>query len=248
MRVLAIASLTLAVLTACSTSKTPGAAANNAVDARVAAAQAEIDKAAAARIAAAQKEADDRVAAAAAAANKAADERIAAEKAAIDRAAEEKIAADRAAARAAAAEKELTERIRAEQSAERTVTKLEPKSPGTMVSSLRDADSLAQQGDAAGAGRIYHRVAVTPNASREILAAAASGLYRTGDYAGAAAAFKRLGTFARGEEDLRYYYAVSLYETGQYEQARKELACALPYIEVTDEVARYRTKIEQTAN
>jgi hypothetical protein len=246
MRVFAIASLTLVVLTACSTSKTP--ATNNAADERVAAAQAEIDKAAAARIAAAQKEADERVAAATAAANKAADERIAAEKAAIDRAAEEKIAADRAAARAAAAEKELTERIRAEQSAERSVTKLEPKAPGTLVSSLRDADSLAQQGDVGAAGRIYRRVAVTPNASREVIAAAASGLYRTGDFAAAAAAFKRLGTFARGEEDLRYYYAVSLYETGQYQQARNELACALPYIEVTDEVARYRTKIEQTAN
>ena len=56
-----------------------------------------------------------------------------------------------------------------------------------------------------------------------------------------------MGTFAKGEEDLRYYNAVALYETGSYQDAQKELACALPFIQVTDEVTRYRVKIEQTA-
>ena len=64
-------------------------------------------------------------------------------------------------------------------------------------------------------------------------------------YADAMRAFQRLGNLVRGEEDLRYYKAVSLYETGRYDDARKELACALPYIPLTDDVTRYRTKIEQ---
>ena len=60
------------------------------------------------------------------------------------------------------------------------------------------------------------------------------------------ASASKFGTFAKGEEDLRYYNAVVLYETGQYVDAQKELACALPFIQLTDDVARYRTKIEST--
>ena len=67
----------------------------------------------------------------------------------------------------------------------------------------------------------------------------------TGDYSDAVRAFQRVGNLSRGEEDLRYYKAVSLYETGRYDDARKELACALPYIPLTEDVSRYRTKIEQ---
>jgi hypothetical protein len=51
--------------------------------------------------------------------------------------------------------------------------------------------------------------------------------------------------FHRGEEDLRYYNAVSLFETAHYEEAKKELACALPFLEATGSVERYREKIEQ---
>ena len=58
--------------------------------------------------------------------------------------------------------------------------------------------------------------------------------------------FRKFGTFAKGEEDLRYYHAVALYETGEYVAAQKELACALPFIQVTDDVSRYRVKIEST--
>jgi Flp pilus assembly protein TadD len=79
-----------------------------------------------------------------------------------------------------------------------------------------------------------------------VIAAAAVGLYRLAEYRDAIDAFRRLGTFARGEEDLHFYYAVSLYEAGDVEGARKELACALPYIELTDEVARFRMKIERS--
>jgi hypothetical protein len=53
-----------------------------------------------------------------------------------------------------------------------------------------------------------------------------------------------VGTLARGEEPYRYYLAVALYETGQYARAKQELADVLPFIEITPDVARYRTKIE----
>ena len=92
---------------------------------------------------------------------------------------------------------------------------------------------------------MYARLMSTPNPSRDLIAAVATGFYRTGDFPGALRAFDKLGTFARGEEDLRYYKAVALYETGRYAEAKKELECALPFIERTDEVDRYREKIEQ---
>jgi tetratricopeptide (TPR) repeat protein len=109
---------------------------------------------------------------------------------------------------------------------------------------LRQAEALADNGEFEEARAIYRRL--VSSAPREIVAVAAVGLYRIGSYRDAVDAFQRLGAFARGEEDLHYYYAVSLYEAGQYDAARRELACALPFIEVSDEVARYRLKIEQT--
>lgn len=109
--------------------------------------------------------------------------------------------------------------------------------------SLRQAEALADQGELREAEGIYVRLAAEE--PREIVAAAGVGLYRTGAYREAVQAFRRLGALGRGEEDLHYYFAVSLYESGEYEAARRELMCALPYIELTDEVARYRIKIEQ---
>jgi tetratricopeptide (TPR) repeat protein len=112
------------------------------------------------------------------------------------------------------------------------------------LNSLRQAEALADQGQLREADEIYMRLAASE--PREIVAAASVGLYRTGAYREAVQAFRRLGTLGRGEEDLHYYYAVSSYESGDYETARHELMCALPYIELTDEVARYRIKIEQS--
>jgi tetratricopeptide (TPR) repeat protein len=120
------------------------------------------------------------------------------------------------------------------------------ESSSALLTKLRKAESRAAEGDLDEAGRLYLEVATAPSAPREMIGAAAAGLYRVGAYDDAVAAFKRLGAFARGEEDLRYYDAVSLYETGNYQEARKQLACALPYVQVTDDVARYRTKIEQS--
>lgn len=111
------------------------------------------------------------------------------------------------------------------------------------LNNLRQAEALADEGELREADEIYARLAA--GEPREIVAAAAVGLYRTGAYRDAVQAFRRLGTLGRGEEDLHYYFAVSLYESGEYEAARHELMCALPYIELTDEVARYRIKIEQ---
>jgi tetratricopeptide (TPR) repeat protein len=72
----------------------------------------------------------------------------------------------------------------------------------------------------------------------------AEGLYRARDFAGALAAFQRVGTLRPGEEAYRFYVAVSYYETGQYERAKRELASALPFIEITPDVEWYRAKID----
>ncbi|HKR63904.1 MAG TPA: hypothetical protein VJZ00_09240 [Thermoanaerobaculia bacterium] len=115
----------------------------------------------------------------------------------------------------------------------------------THFAALRQADALAAEGQSMEALRIWETLSAAPDAPREVLIEAAIGLYRIGAYRQAVAAFDRLGSLGRGEEDLRYYHAVVLYETGNYELARKELACALPFIQVTDEVERYRLKINQ---
>lgn len=112
--------------------------------------------------------------------------------------------------------------------------------------SLRQADAMAATGKTDQANDIYNTVVTSSDVAREIVAEAAVGLYRTGAFRNAAAAFRKLAPYGRGEEDLRYYNAVSLYETGEYDEAKKELACALPYIQVTADVTRYRQKIENT--
>ena len=55
---------------------------------------------------------------------------------------------------------------------------------------------------------------------------------------------ERSGGFRSGEESYRYYFAVALYETGQYKAAKRELAEALKFIELTPDVAHYQAKIE----
>lgn len=134
-----------------------------------------------------------------------------------------------------------------ERQAEAAIPQAEPGSIDVSAT-LRQAARLAQNGAADQASELYERVSAATNSSRDARAAAATGLYRIGAYPAAVRAFARLGSFLRGEEDLRYYDAVSLFETGDYEQARIELSCALPYLQVTEDVARYREKIERMAN
>lgn len=113
---------------------------------------------------------------------------------------------------------------------------------------LAEADRALNGGLLAEARVIYRDLLHSPSVSRATLVRVAEGLYRTRDFAGALEAFKQIGTLRKGEEPYHYYIAVSLYETGQYEQAKAELESALPFIEVTPDVARYRTKINSTPN
>jgi hypothetical protein len=92
--------------------------------------------------------------------------------------------------------------------------------------------------------RIFHELLDTPGLDHETLIHVGEGLYRGRDFPGALAAFAKVGTLGRGEEPYHYYIAVAAFETGHFTQAKDELAKALPYIEITPDVARYRTKIE----
>jgi tetratricopeptide (TPR) repeat protein len=94
------------------------------------------------------------------------------------------------------------------------------------------------------ARRVYAELLASQGLDRDAYIRLAEGLYRARNFAGALTAFERAGGLRGGEEPYRYYIAVALYETGQYERARRELASALPYIEITPDVARYRTKIQ----
>jgi hypothetical protein len=126
----------------------------------------------------------------------------------------------------------------------------QPKSPAPQPPtrsadpSLADAQRAIDSGDIDAARSIYTTLAAAPSLSHDAALHIAEGLYRVRDFMGAAKAFARVGTIGRGEEGYHYYYAVALYETGHYANAKRELAAALPYIEVTPDVTRYRAKIE----
>jgi tetratricopeptide (TPR) repeat protein len=130
-----------------------------------------------------------------------------------------------------------------------------PPRPATQVPVSRPATKNADErfaeaqrsiddGDLGRARSIYNELLAGPPLSHAAALRLAEGLYRVHDFAGAARAFQRAGTLVHGEEQYHYYYAVTLYETGHYADAKRELAVSLPYIDVTTEVARYRTKIE----
>lgn len=199
------------------------AAAQAQAQQRVTAAEAQSSE----QVAAARRAAEERAAAAEAEAKKNADARIAE----IQRLTEERV---------------RTERAAAERAATARVSEMEAAARREYLLALRTAETAAGAGRVDEAVRIYSGLGNSPAVPREVLAEAAVGLYRTGAFREAAQAFRKFGTFAKGEEDLRYYYAVALYETGSYVEAQKELACALPFIQVTDDVTRYRIKIENT--
>ena len=192
-----------------------------------------------------QRELDQRIANARADAEKEAEQRIAAERASIQKQMEERIAAERASADA----KVAAERLAIERQMEQQIAAIRAAAAEEVThaakATVRRAEGMAIAGDIEDANAMFARLLKTPNPPRELVAQVATGFYRTADYPGALRAFEKLGTFARGEEDLRYYKAVALYETGRYAEAKKELECALPFIELTDEVNRYRDKIEQ---
>jgi hypothetical protein len=110
--------------------------------------------------------------------------------------------------------------------------------------SLPDAERAIATGNLAAARAIYNARLDAPQVTHGELLKIGEGLYRAHDFRGAARAFARAGALAKGEEPYRYYFAVSLYETGQYAGAKRELKAALPFIELTPDVDRYRAKIE----
>ncbi len=126
-----------------------------------------------------------------------------------------------------------------------TTTRVAPVLSATEIANRFAAGERALIGsELTEARRLYREVLDSANVSHDNAVRAAEGLYRARDFAGALDAFERAGALRRGEEPYRYYIAVALYETGQIARARRELAAALPFIEVTPDVARYRAKIE----
>ena len=230
------------------------AAAQRQADQRVAAARALAQQDAQQRIdterAAIQKAADEKIAAEREAIRKEADRVIAEARAAAEREMQEKIAAERAASQKMVAERIASERAALERETQQRIAEERAAAQQQLETNpftiLRRAEALASSGQIDEAKTTYLRLLNAPDASRDTVAAAATGLYRTGDYTDTLRALQKLGTFLRGEEDLRFYKAVALYEIGRYDEAKKELACALPYIQMTDDVSRYRMKIEQT--
>jgi uncharacterized membrane-anchored protein len=109
---------------------------------------------------------------------------------------------------------------------------------------LTAAERSLVAGNLSEARRIYRQLVSAPGLDHAFLIRVAEGLYRARDFSGALSAFNRVGTLRGGEEPYHYYIAVASYETGDFARAKKELAAALPYIEVTPDVARYRVKIE----
>lgn len=119
-----------------------------------------------------------------------------------------------------------------------------PLSASEINSRLASGERALNGADLTAARRAYRELLAAPGLDHDALVRVAEGLYRSRDFGGALTAFGRLGTLRRGEEPYRYYIAVAAYETGDYARAKKELAAALPYIEITSDVARYRSRIE----
>lgn len=116
--------------------------------------------------------------------------------------------------------------------------------PVVVQSRLAEASRALEESRLADARAIYRPLLDVASLERETMIRIAEGLYRARDFAGALEAFGRLGELRNGEEPYRYYLSVALYETGQYGRAKKELSAALPFIELTPDVVRYRAKIE----
>jgi hypothetical protein len=116
--------------------------------------------------------------------------------------------------------------------------------PRDVRADLAAADRALAARKLADAQKIYRGLLADPTVAHDDLLRVAEGLYRSRDFTGVLQAFEHAGALRNGEEIYRYYRAVALYETEQYAAAKKELAAALPYIQETAEVARYRARIE----
>jgi len=122
-----------------------------------------------------------------------------------------------------------------------------PAAPRDLTQTLAAGERALATGNLAEARRIYRTLLDGPLTHEQALRVA-EGAYRARDFPLVLRAFERAGALRRGEEPYHFYLAVALYETGRYSAAKKELAAALNFIEVTPDVARYREKIESAAD
>ncbi|HET8773945.1 MAG TPA: hypothetical protein VFP80_09150 [Thermoanaerobaculia bacterium] len=120
-----------------------------------------------------------------------------------------------------------------------------PKKPAIDVPArLTAGERTLIGGNLADARKIYRELLAAGGHDHATWIRVAEGLYRSRDFAGVLTAFQSVGTLRPGEEAYRYYIAVAYYESGQFDQAKRELAAVLPFIEVTPDVERYRQKID----
>lgn len=120
-----------------------------------------------------------------------------------------------------------------------------PKKPAIDVPArLTAGERTLIGGNLADARKIYRELLAAGGHDHATWIRVAEGLYRSRDFAGVLTAFQHVGTLRPGEEAYRYYIAVAYYENGQFDQAKRELAAVLPFIEVTPDVERYRQKID----
>jgi outer membrane biosynthesis protein TonB len=124
-------------------------------------------------------------------------------------------------------------------------TQPKPTPPPTrdVAKEIAAADKALEGSNLNEAKRLY-RAVLDATLTHEQAIRVAEGTYRTRDFPSVLRAFERAGALKRGEEPYRFYLAVAYYETGRIAAAKKELAAALNFIEVTPDVARYREKIE----
>ena len=117
--------------------------------------------------------------------------------------------------------------------------------PAQPAGTVADAEKAIAAGQLGTARSIYESLLASPQLTHADLLKIGEGLYRVRDFSAATRAFAHVGSFEKGEEGDRYYYAVALFETGQHAAAKRELAAALPHIEITSDVEQYRTKIQE---
>ncbi|HJQ35768.1 MAG TPA: hypothetical protein VKB93_01385 [Thermoanaerobaculia bacterium] len=119
--------------------------------------------------------------------------------------------------------------------------------PRDVAKEIAAADKALDGGNLNEAKRLY-RAALDATLTHEQAIRVAEGTYRARDFTSVLRAFDRAGALKKGEEPYRFYLAVAYYESGRIAAAKKELAAALNFIEITPDVARYREKIEGAAD
>jgi tetratricopeptide (TPR) repeat protein len=109
---------------------------------------------------------------------------------------------------------------------------------------IAEAETALARNDLPAARTIFRELLENGSFDHAGYVRLAEGLYRARAFGDSLRAFERAGALRSGEEPYHFYMAVAFYEMGRYDEAKRELAAALPFIEVTPDVARYRAKIE----